>query len=149
MDSPRIRPLALCVFRKGDLIFVSEGYDPKKQETFYRPIGGGIEFGEQGVQAAAREVHEEIGAEVKNLKLLGTFENIFTFNGKAGHELVLLFQADFVDPIFYEEVDRAIIEGGKAVSTAMWKPLKLFLEGKTPIYPDGIIEVLKAEWNLR
>src|SRR3954465_585909 len=59
MSSPRIRPLALCVFRKEGSIFISKGYDPKKDETFYRPIGGGIEFGENGRQAVVREVQED------------------------------------------------------------------------------------------
>jgi hypothetical protein len=41
-----IRPVALCVFRNNDGILVFEGYDDVKGETFYRPPGGGIEFGE-------------------------------------------------------------------------------------------------------
>ncbi len=44
----RVRPLAICVFRHHDRILVMEGYDPVKKEHFYRPLGGGIEFGEPG-----------------------------------------------------------------------------------------------------
>jgi len=41
----QIRPLAIYLFRDGDRILVGEGNDPVKRETFYRPLGGGIEFG--------------------------------------------------------------------------------------------------------
>ena len=78
----RIRPLALCVFRRGDKIFVSQGYNSRKDQTFFRPIGGKIEFGERAAEAVAREVQEEIGAEIADLKYLGTLENIFTYEGK-------------------------------------------------------------------
>ena len=48
MKPNRVRTIAICVFKKGGRIFVAEGYDPAKQETFYRPLGGRIEFGERG-----------------------------------------------------------------------------------------------------
>lgn len=149
MSSTRIRPLALCVFRRENSIFLSEGYDPRKSETFYRPIGGGIEFGELGREAVAREIQEEIGADITNVRLLGTLENIFTYNGNPGHELVLLYQAEFVDSSFYQDAERQIIEGGQVVSTAVWKPIELFLKNECLIYPDGILEVLRRAWNLR
>jgi len=41
-----IRSIAICVFRHKNHILVAEGYDPVKDEYFYRPLGGGIEFGE-------------------------------------------------------------------------------------------------------
>ena len=42
----QIRPVALCVFHHDKRILVFEGYDKAKDEIFYRPLGGGIEFGE-------------------------------------------------------------------------------------------------------
>jgi hypothetical protein len=36
----QIRPLAICIFRDGDRILVGLGFDPTKQEQFYRPLGG-------------------------------------------------------------------------------------------------------------
>jgi len=56
----RVRPLAICVVRRGDEILVSEGYDASKQQRYYRPLGGAIDFGETGQAAAARELQEEI-----------------------------------------------------------------------------------------
>jgi len=41
----QIRPIAICAFLRNNRILVAEGFDPVKDETFYRPLGGGIEFG--------------------------------------------------------------------------------------------------------
>ena len=57
------------------------------------PWGGTIEFGERSEQTAIRELREEreeIGAEIKSLRLLGTLENIFTLDGNTGHEIVMV-----------------------------------------------------------
>ena len=88
MPPKRIRPLAICVFHRNGRIIVNKSYDPVKHETFYRPLGGGIEFGETSAQAVEREIEEEIGAKVTKLQLLGTLENIFTYLGDPGHEIV-------------------------------------------------------------
>ena len=98
-----IRPLALVLVRRDDgAILVAPGFDPVKKQRFYRPLGGGIEFGERAEDAARREMQEELGAEMTDLRLLGTFENLFTFLGQPGHELVWLYEARFTDPSLYE-----------------------------------------------
>jgi 8-oxo-dGTP pyrophosphatase MutT (NUDIX family) len=84
----RIRALAVCVVRRGEEILVFEGHDPVKGETFYRALGGGIEFGETGAKAAARELEEELGTRPRDLRYLATLENIFVFDGEPGHEIV-------------------------------------------------------------
>ena len=76
----RIRPIAICVFRHNDCILVAQGYDPVKKEHFYRPLGGGIEFGEYSERTVHRELLEEIGAETCELKYLGNLENVYVFN---------------------------------------------------------------------
>jgi 8-oxo-dGTP pyrophosphatase MutT (NUDIX family) len=59
----RIRPLALAVIRRDDRILVFEAHDSVKDETFYRLLGGGIEFGDRGEEAIRRELVEELGVE--------------------------------------------------------------------------------------
>src|SRR5512140_1651840 len=93
----RIRPLAICLFRNAGRILVFEGFDPVKQQTFYRPLGGGIEFGERAEAAVRREILEEIRAGTASLEYLFTLENIFTFNGEPGHEIVLVFDGRLAD----------------------------------------------------
>jgi 8-oxo-dGTP pyrophosphatase MutT (NUDIX family) len=137
-----IRPLALVVFKRDDgRILVAPGFDPVKQQRFYRPLGGGIEFGERAEEAARREILEELGAEIDDLKLLGTFENLFTFLGKPGHELIWLYEARFVDPSYTaEDVIEADESGAKF--EVHWVPVDDFVRGDAPLYPDGLLELL-------
>ncbi|MDQ7024412.1 MAG: NUDIX domain-containing protein [Anaerolineae bacterium] len=140
----RIRPLALCVFRRGDKIFVAEGHDKKINKTFYRPIGGGIDFTERAIETVRREVREEIEADVTNLVYLGTLENIFSYEGQFGHEICLMFDGDFVDD--FRNVDDYTVVGhddGDVLFTAMWKSLDFFRNGHAPLYPDGLLALLE------
>src|SRR6185503_2516948 len=140
----RIRPLAICLFRHNDRILVAEGYDSVKDEYFYRPLGGGIEFGETSVETVCRELMEEINVEVdmESLKYLGTVENIFHFNGTASHEIVLIYDGALKEPGLYKQ---AVI-AGKEVNgedfRAVWRDLDEFRDGKSILYPTGLIEML-------
>jgi 8-oxo-dGTP pyrophosphatase MutT (NUDIX family) len=142
----QIRPLAICVFRHRDRILVAEGYDPVKQQAFYRPLGGGIEFGERSEETICREVMEELHVEVVpgSLKYLGAVENIFTFNGTPGHEIVLVYDGLLKDSELY---DRAVIIGQEVDMgesfTAIWKSLNEFSVGKSILYPTGLLEMLE------
>ena len=142
---PRIRPLAICLFRHNGKILVSEERDPTKNETFYRPLGGGIEFGEHSEEAIHREIMEEIGAEVKDLDYLGTLENIYVFDGEPGHEIVQVYDGALTEVGLYEQ---AVISGYEAeVNLPMkviWKSLDEFGPGKAILYPDGLLEMLPA-----
>ena len=141
----QIRPLAICIFRNQNRILVAEGYDPIKGETFYRPLGGGIEFGERSEETICRELMEEIGVELKQdtLQYLGVVENIFIFNGIPGHEIVLIYDGVLQDSRLY---NRAVILGKEANGEeirAMWKHLDEFGVGKSILYPEGLKEMLE------
>ena len=77
-----IRPIVLGLAIKNNKILVSEGYDKVKDETFYRCLGGGIEFLEKSEEALKREFMEEININITVKDFLGISENIFTFQGK-------------------------------------------------------------------
>jgi 8-oxo-dGTP pyrophosphatase MutT (NUDIX family) len=141
MQEHKIRALALGVFRRGDAILVGEGYDPTKDQTFYRPLGGGIEFGEHSLIALHREMREEIGAEIKNARLLGTVENIFVFNGVPGHEIVQIYEAEFVDESFYAQAE-IVVNEGPLIGKAVWMSLGDFQNGVMPLYPEGLLGLL-------
>jgi ADP-ribose pyrophosphatase YjhB (NUDIX family) len=83
-------------------------------------LGGGIEFGETAEQTLIREVREEIGAEIKLGRRLGAFENIFEFEGKKGHEIVLMFWAEFADKSFYDMEQIPVIEDRDKGAHASW-----------------------------
>lgn len=138
-----IRPIAICVFRHNGRILAGEHYDPVKQETFYRPIGGGIKFGEHSRDTIVREVREELGASVANLRLLATLENFFVFSGQAGHEIVQVYDGEFGDKTLYQPPTLTGTEENGALFTAVWKPLADFLgDNAPPLYPDGLLDLL-------
>ena len=139
-----IRPLAICLFRRDDRILVAEGYDPVKKEPFYRPLGGGIEFGEHSEHTIYRELIEEIGAKVRDLKYLGTLENIFVFNGVPGHEIEQVYDGVLDDSGLYEQ---AVIVGQEADINdsfkAVWKEIHEFVEKKSTLYPSGLLDLMR------
>lgn len=143
MKPGKVRPLAICVFRYNNHILVAEGYDSVKQERFYRPIGGKIEFGERGSDAVVREVAEEIGKAISGVTYLGMLENIFTYEGQPGHEIVLVYDGQFVDKTAYDCEELDGVEDHEVLFTAYWKPLRYFEQGDALLYPDGLLELLK------
>ena len=146
MKKKRIRPLALCVFFREGRIFVAKGHDPQKDQTFYRPIGGGIEFGERAADTIIREIQEEIQAEVQGIEYLGTLENIFYYDGNMGHEICMIFDGTFTDPLRNDP--DYVVEGnddGEQLFVGLWKHLDFFRDQKAPpLYPDGLLELLDA-----
>jgi 8-oxo-dGTP pyrophosphatase MutT (NUDIX family) len=139
--SKHVRPLAICVFSHQDRILVSESYDPVKSQYFYRPLGGRIEFGEYAVDTLHREIQEEIGAQIAKLRYLGTLENIFTYAGKPGHEIILVYDGELVDRSFYEKSE---FQGFEADNyTGEFKCLWIKRnQTDIPVYPDGLMALL-------
>ena len=142
MPTQRIRPLALCVFHHNGKILVNEAYDSIKKQTFFRPVGGGIEFGETSVQAVVREVQEELGLSISDVRLLGTLESIFTYAGTPGHEIVQVYDAKFVDANVYELPQLKACESDGTAFIAKWHGVASFTHG-SPLVPDGLYELLK------
>ena len=141
MKPREIRPIVICIFRDEDRLFVTEGYDSFKKETFYRPLGGAIEFGERSRESIVREIREEMDAEIKDLTYIGTIENIFTYDGKPGHEIVLIYEASFVDSLLYRLKSVRLKDNGDWL-VAMWKPMADFRSGSAILYPEGLLDLL-------
>lgn len=143
MPSPQIRALAICLFLDGDRILVSEARDPVTGVSFCRPLGGGIEFGETGVEAVVREIREEIGAELTDVRYVGTLENIFTYLGQPGHEIVQVYDARLVDVSLYQ---RGVFRGAESDGqpfVASWRSLASF-GPELPLYPKGLADLLRS-----
>lgn len=142
MNKPgRIRVLALGLITDGTRTFVSEGYDPIKQRTFYRALGGGVDFGETSLEALQREFQEEIQATLTNIRYLCCIENLFTFNGQAGHEIIQLYQCDFADPKFYQLDELTFNEGDRA-KKALWIDIDKAKAGHLPLVPEEFLAYL-------
>lgn len=139
-----IRPLALCVIWRGDALLVYEGYDPSKNQTFYRPLGGGILFGEHSAAAAVRELREELGTALLAPEYIGTIENVFVYNGEPGHEIVQLYEGRLGDPSLYEQDKLTAHEDDGLEYRVRWMPLASFAVDATPLYPEGLLALLLA-----
>lgn len=137
-----IRPLALCVIRRGDAVLVFEGHDRVKGTTFYRLLGGGIEFGERGQETVVRELHEELGASVVNVRYLGLLENIFRFEDAAGHEIALIYEGTFADSSWYDRDEMTAREPDDLSWRVLWLPRAAVLAGRALLYPEGLLDLL-------
>lgn len=106
-------------------------------------MGGGIEFGESAADAAIREFKEEMNTDIEVGSYLHTFENIFIFNGKPGHEIVILLSATFKDRSIYEMDDVGCCEEG-ADFVAKWVHKSTFINGTNILYPNGLCDYLRS-----
>jgi ADP-ribose pyrophosphatase YjhB (NUDIX family) len=136
------RPVAVAILRRDDRILVFRVPDPVKHVIGYRPAGGTIEFGEAGADTVVREIREELGVEVIEPRYLGTLENIFTYLGKTGHELVRVYEVRFADSSLYGRDEFACVEANGEPFTCVWKPLKDF--DRDPLYPTGLLALLRG-----
>lgn len=143
----RVKPLAVCVFHRGGRILVGEGRDAVKKETFYRPLGGTIEFSETGRETVTREIREEIGAEATDLRYLGAIENLFTYNGQPGHEIMLVYEGRLTDPSFYDRPFVLRLDDSEQASRAVWMPLEAFRSGRALLYPEGLLALIPISWG--
>ncbi len=142
MFENKIRPIAICVFHHRGRILVAEGVDTRKGRTFYRPLGGTIEFGERAEDTIRRELLEELNAQVQDLRYLGALENIFEYEGHRGHEIVLVFDGSFVNEELYEAESLVGHEFGAAFKV-LWIQTTGRSDDDPPVYPDGLLDLLK------
>lgn len=145
MPAQHIRVLALALIQNEDKILVYEGYDETKQQHFYRPLGGGVEFGEAAADALVREFREELGAEIQVGELLDVSENIFEYQGKTGHEVVFLFEAKFINPKYYEQTNVTAKDDHTDEFVASWKGRNDF-DAQHPLVPEIISTYLKLAY---
>lgn len=142
MAKSRIRIIALCVFRHRGRILASCLKDPKEKQDFYRPLGGGVKFGESAAEAILREIDEELDTPIEDLRLLGILENRFTYKGKQGHEILFIFDACFSDKTLYKLKEVPAHEGdGRRIRTRWINPDRK--NRRIPLYPEGLQELLK------
>ena len=137
----RIRPISICLLRRGEEILVHESYDSVKERGFARPLGGGVDFGETSADAAIREIKEELGLDIAEVKLLGIVENIFIYEGEPGHEIVFVYDGRFVDEALYERESLDGVEGKRSFK-AVWRSPEALRHGSHRLVPEEIWPLL-------
>ncbi|OGO29901.1 MAG: hypothetical protein A2Z29_05740 [Chloroflexi bacterium RBG_16_56_11] len=142
MTVKEIRVISICVFRHDDSILVFHGFDSVKGTPFYRPLGGAVEFGETTREAIEREIREELGLEADDLKLLGTLENIFLYEGEPGHEIVFVYDGRFKDDSVYRMESLTVCEDNGVTMKATWRNLDSF-DDYHRLVPEELMSLLR------
>lgn len=141
--SVRPRVLALAVIRRDDgALLLAHGVDTGKNgEVFYRPLGGGVDYGEASRETVKREMLEETGCEVGVGKLLGFVENIFTYERRLGHEVIFLYETKFVDESQYAKKSFEVVDS-KGVGEAVWRTPQEIEDAGEKLYPVELKELV-------
>ena len=134
-----IRPIALGLAIKNNKLLVSEGFDNVKKETFYRCLGGGIEFLEKSEETLKREFLEEINIDITIKDFLGISENIFTYQGKKAHELILFYSIQISDENYQEEY-KVTDDHGETI--AKWIDIDEFKNKNKILYPEEVFKYI-------
>lgn len=124
----------MCIFRNGDKLLFSRGYDTVKKETFLRPLGGHMEFEESAEDTIRREMQEEIDSKIADLRLLSTFEHRFTYKGKPRHEIIFMFEGTLLNTSLYTQ-EHIIVQEGNGEGEAGWFSKADVEKEALPIYP--------------
>ena len=143
--SASIKVKALCIFSNAWRILLGEGFDPHKQELYLRPLGGGVDFGETHHRAIQPEIMEELGLAITDINLIGVIENFFTFNNQAGHEIIFVYDAEFIDSSVYLQDNFQGQESDGEFFNTRWLALDSIDANTPPIYPAELIQLLKQQ----
>lgn len=140
----KIRVLALAIIRRvGDgAILATRHTDEVRGIVFYRPLGGGIEFGESSADAVRREVQEELGLLVHPVRLLGVLENRFVHQGRPGHEILFNWLVEPDEPASFTP-DEFVYTEGQQRGVALWIVPAELARQAIPLYPTGLTELLE------
>jgi len=129
---------AIAVIRRprDGALLVSEDLNPAGA-AFHRPLGGHVEYGEYARDTVQRELAEEIGQTLANVRLLGVLENIFDWGGALRHEVVFVFAAALADESGYEIVEQRIRDEPGGRSRVIWRAAGATMP---PLYPPGVTD---------
>jgi ADP-ribose pyrophosphatase YjhB (NUDIX family) len=121
---------------------VSEGRDPVDGRTYYRPLGGGVEWRELSRLAVARELREELGTDLVDVRLLGVLENVFTHAGEDLHEIAFVYEGGLGDASLYDRDRPFAVEADGDPLTVVWMPLDQFADDGATLYPEGLLDLI-------
>lgn len=127
---PRISPCIIVSIRKGNQLLLARG--PQMQKDMHSNIAGFVEAGETLEQAVMREVKEEVGIDVKNIRYIDSQPWSFP------HQLMVGFFADY--------------EGGELIlapdeiEEAAWWDIDNLPNIPNPMTISGQIITQHAQW---
>ena len=141
MSRDLIKPKAMAVFRRGKEILVNEVRESDGRLVGFRIPGGHVEFAEYSKDTITREIREELKAEIVGVHLLGVLENVFTYLGQTGHEVIFVYGARFADEALYTQDSLQAVEDNGTVFELVWHDPQSLPEGAA-LYPDGLLDLI-------
>jgi len=69
-------------------------------------------------------------------------ENLFTYEGKLGHEIIQVYECDFVDSQFYQLEKLLFFEADNSEHQAMWIDIYRFKLGELRLVPEQFADYL-------
>lgn len=137
-----IRPMVLTIVQRNNEILVSKGQHLINGQPHYRPLGGGIDFGERSHETVAREMIEEINVPLKNIEFLEVIESLFhSQDGTPRHHIIFLYRAEFADESNYEIETFEIIEDYFTEQVfGEWKPIEPFKNETAILHPKQMLK---------
>ena len=140
-----IRVQALALVHRDNRILVEKGRDEVKDVTFFRPLGGTVEFGETAAESLQREFLEELGTSLEVGRLVATIENLFTYEGEPAHEICLVYECTLADERLHEleEWDaEEVTPAGVVIHPVSWRGIESFGPTGDTLYPEELRGVL-------
>lgn len=113
-QNPRASTAAFILNSKGELLLVRRAKEPAK-DTLDLP-GGFVDNNETAEQGMVREIKEETGLEVSDMKYLFSIPNVYHYSGMDIHTLDLFFLCHVEDD--------TIVRADDDAAEAMWVPLR-------------------------
>lgn len=139
----RVKAMLIAPNPEGTAHAVSvSGPSLENPEGFHRLIGGSVELGETHRECIIREVDEELGARIDDLRFLGVVENIFRYEGELGHEIVFVWTGLLDPPPALEGATMTEIDG--SVLPVVWRRFGGG-EDVVPLYPARAEDLFTAE----
>lgn len=83
---------ALCINSDGRILLIKRKIDP--YIDYWDTPGGFVSLNENAEQAVLRELNEEVGANAENPKYIGSFNNVYNFQGIEYNVMTLMFLCD-------------------------------------------------------
>lgn len=139
---PKVKVFAVLPSADGTHHLVWRAADPSDGREFHRLLGGHLELGETLLDGVRREIAEETGTTLEDARALGVLENIFTFDGVLGHEIVHLYTGRLADPAIVGPGGGWLADDGEPIRVE-WRPFD-DADVDLPLYPDGIAGLLDA-----